>query len=108
MRKLRHLKTFTDLLYLISTGYGGEPWITDLLAQMVKFNPKERPLFNPKERPLFSTIVEVLEIHLNTTSSRSSFPPMSGKAFLNNSIYSVSRAKQNKFPANAKYSTHLA
>jgi hypothetical protein len=86
MRQLRHLKTFTDLLNLISTGYGGEPWITDLLAEMVKFNLKERPSF--------STVVEVLEIH-NATSSRSSFPPMSGKTFLNNSVNSVSRAKQN-------------
>jgi hypothetical protein len=90
MRQLRHLKTFSDLLYLKSTGYGGEPWITDLLAEMVKFNPGERPSF--------STIVEVVEIP-NAPSSRSSFPPMSGKTFLNNSIYSGSEVKQNKFPS---------
>jgi hypothetical protein len=66
----------------IFTEYGMDPWKTDLIAEMVKFNPEERPSF--------SRIVEILEIH-NTTSSLSSFPSVSGKVFLNNSGYLVSR-----------------
>jgi hypothetical protein len=63
----------------IFTEYGGEPWKTDLIAEMVKLNPEERPSF--------SKILEVLEIHLEATSSWSSFSSVSGKLFLNNSVY---------------------
>jgi hypothetical protein len=61
-----------DLLYKIFTEYEGEPWKT-VLATMVKLNPKERPSF--------STIVEVLEKHLEASSSWSS--SASGKASKN-------------------------
>jgi hypothetical protein len=62
-----------SLLYIIFTEYEGETWKTDLLAKMMKFNPKERPSF--------STVVEVLENYLETPTSWSSFPPVSGKLF---------------------------
>jgi hypothetical protein len=82
-----------DVLYIIFTEYEGEPWKTDLLAKMVKFNHEERPSF--------LKIVEILEIHLKTTSIRSFFPLVSSKLFsiiLNNSVYSVSRANKINVP----------
>ncbi len=94
LRDFRCLFIYINCTYF--TEYEGDPWKNNLIAKMVKCNPKERPSF--------STIVEVVEIH-NATSSRSSFPPMSGKAFLNNSIYSGNEAKQNKLAFLAKYSS---
>ncbi len=90
MRQLRHFRCFIGLLFIIFTENKGEPWKTDLIAEMVKLDPKERPLF--------STIVEILEKHLGAPSSRSSFPSVSGKVFLNNLIYSRSRANKISFP----------
>jgi hypothetical protein len=47
---------------------GEDPWIIDLVAKMVKFNPIERPSF--------SEIVELLEDRIN---SRSFLQNLSGK-----------------------------
>ncbi len=85
-----------DVLYIIFTEYGGEPWTTTLLAEMVNFNPKERPSF--------SKIVEGFAKHVNTTlMSWSPFSSVSGKAFLNYMVYyAVNRKIKNKFSYNAK------